>query len=94
VNESIWHHYLGLGQPRELILQRELGVIDSNDSSSPIWHGIVGVEYDNSWGGLVNGKSPIPVNFHFNKKEHAPGVQKFINQRINKNIEVIKYFTR
>lgn len=59
-----WHHYLGLGQPRELLFQRLLGLMDSNDSSSPVWHGLLGINYDNSYGGLINGKSKIPVDFH------------------------------
>jgi len=38
-----WHHYLGLGGgPREILIQRQLGLIDSNDSSSPFWHGYLG----------------------------------------------------
>ena len=59
-----WHHYLGLGAgPRELIIQQQIGLIDSNDSSSPIWHGHLGIMYDNSQSGLKDGKSKIPVNF-------------------------------
>jgi hypothetical protein len=57
------YHYLGLGNPREVLFQSQLGVATSNDSSSPIWHGIQHIKYDDSWGGLVNGKSKREVNF-------------------------------
>lgn len=64
-NEEKWHHYLGLGGgPREILIQRQLGLMDSNDSSSPFWHGYLGIEFDNSIWGLKNGKSPIEVDFH------------------------------
>lgn len=59
-----WHHYLGLGGgPREILLQRQLELMDSNDSSSPIWHGYLGIKYDDSIWGLKDGKSKIEVNF-------------------------------
>lgn len=60
-----WHHYLGLGGgPREILIQRQLGLMDSNDSSSPIWHGYLGIDLDTSIWGLKDGKSPIEVDFH------------------------------
>jgi len=66
VNETVSHHYLGLGDgPRELIVQRALGIMDTNDSSSPFWHGIHGIELDNTSTGLKNGKTPIEVDFDF-----------------------------
>lgn len=59
-----WHHYLGLGNgPRELLIQRELGLIDSNDSSSPFWHGHLGVRFDSTVWGLKEGKSKLEVLF-------------------------------
>jgi hypothetical protein len=59
-----WHHYLGLGNgPRELLLQRQLGLIDSNDSSSPIWHGHLGIQLDDSATSLIGGKSKTEVDF-------------------------------
>lgn len=65
VNKHKWHHYLGLGGgPREILIQRQLGVMDSNDSSSPFWHGYLGVEFDDSLWGLKYGKSPKEVNFN------------------------------
>lgn len=63
--EQKFHHYLGLGSNvRELLIQKELRVMTSNDSSSAIWHGIQGIIYDDSAGGLMHGKSPKPVDFH------------------------------
>ena len=59
-----WHHYLGLGNgPRELLMQRRLGLIDSNDSSSPFWHGHLGRRFDESTWGLRDGKSKLEVVF-------------------------------
>jgi len=59
-----WHHYLGLGGgPREILIQRQLGLMDSNDSSSPFWHGYLGIEFDDSLWGLKDGKSRIEVDF-------------------------------
>lgn len=59
-----WHHYLGMGNgPRELLLQSAIGIMDSCDSSSPIWHGIQGIQYDESATGLIKGKTKIPVDF-------------------------------
>lgn len=73
-----WHHYLGLGGgPREILIQRQLGLMDSNDSSSPFWHGCMNTRFDESIWGLQYGKSKKEVNFDF---EYLPG-----------NAEVIKY---
>jgi hypothetical protein len=59
-----WHHYLGLGDgPREITLQRQLGLMDSNDSSSPFWHGHLGVRFDESAWGLKDGKTKLEVRF-------------------------------
>ena len=59
-----WHHYLGLGGgPREILLQRQLELMDSNDSSSPFWHGHLGIKFDDSIWGLKDGKSKIEVDF-------------------------------
>ncbi len=57
------HHYLGCDDIRELLLQKEIGVIYSNDSSSAFWHGIEGRRFDNSYGGLIGGKSKESVDF-------------------------------
>lgn len=59
-----WHHYLGLGGgPREILMQRQLELMDSNDSSSPFWHGYLDTKFDDSLWGLKNGKSKIEVDF-------------------------------
>ena len=71
-NKNKWHHYLGLGGgPREILIQRQLGLMDSNDSSSPFWHGYLGIELDNTIWGLKNGKSPIEVDFNAPHTEEA-----------------------
>jgi hypothetical protein len=63
-NPYKWHHYLGLGGgPREILIQRQLGLMDSNDSSSPFWHGYLDIQFDDSIWGLKNGKSKIEVDF-------------------------------
>jgi len=81
---SMWHHFLGLGQPRELLLQRQIGLIDSNDSSSACWHGINGITYDDSLGGLVNGKIDAPVNFELHcTKTDKERQMKYIMLNIN-----------
>lgn len=80
VAKDIWHHYLGLGDPRELVMQDLLGVADSNDSSSAIWHGILGISYDSSAGGLLKGKNTTEVNFNL--------------EYTDKNLAAIKYNTK
>lgn len=57
------HHALGMGAPREIMLQRLLGLVDTNDSSSAIWHGLHGIKYDDSATALKAGKISIPVDF-------------------------------
>lgn len=67
-----WHHYLGLGNgPRELIMQRQLGLIDSNDSSSPFWHGHLGIRFDNSVWGLKEGKTKSEVRFETHRESES-----------------------
>ena len=64
-NPAKWHHYLGLGGgPREILMQRQLGLMDSCDSSSAFWHGYLGIKFDDSIWGLKNGKSHIEVDFN------------------------------
>lgn len=74
-SDGIWYHALGAGSPSEFRLQasrtRSLYGYDFNgsvaihslDTSSPIWHGILGIKYDDSATGLIKGKSPKHVNF-------------------------------
>ena len=57
------HHYLGCGDPRELLMMRKMGIADSNDSSTAIWHGHLDIAFDNTASGLRDGKSPIEVDF-------------------------------
>ena len=57
------HHFLGCSDPRELLTMQMVGLAYSNDSSTAIWHGHVGVEFDNTAGGLKDGKTKIPVDF-------------------------------
>ena len=56
---SINHHYLGCGDPRELLIMKELGLAYGNDSSTAIWHGALGIRFDDTASGLINGKSKI-----------------------------------
>jgi hypothetical protein len=73
-NQDKWHHYLGLGGgPREILIQRQLGLMDSNDSSSPFWHGYLGIGFDTSLWGLKYGKSSTEVDFHASYEMHKVG---------------------
>lgn len=88
-----WHHYLGLSQPNELILQREIGVIDSCDSSSPVWHGVHQIQYDDSVGGLKYGKIKIGVDFHVDLKQYTDSMGfdlSVVEGAIEHNLLVIK----
>lgn len=83
---SKWHHYLGLGNgPRELFFQRELGVANSCDSSSPIWHGINNISYDSSATGLIDGKIKLPVDFH-----GTQNISQLQHDRVKHNINFIE----
>jgi len=57
------HHYLGCGDPRELITMCVQGVADTNDSSTAFWHAINGIAFDDSAGGLKDGKLAVEVDF-------------------------------
>lgn len=63
INMDKKHHYLGCDDPRELVIQKEIGVASSNDSSSAFWHAINGIRFDMSAGGLINGKIKREVDF-------------------------------
>jgi len=60
-------HFLGMVDgPNEIDLVGNAvinGYIDSWDSSSAVWHGINGIEYDTSPTGLINGKFEKEVDF-------------------------------
>lgn len=80
-NPSKWHHYLGLGNgPREILMQRQLGLMDSCDSSSAFWHGCVNDRFDNSLWGLKHGKSQREVDFNL---DYYPGNEEPIQHNIN-----------
>lgn len=74
---DVWHHLLGLGDgPDELILQKQIGLADACDSSSPIWHGMFGIKYQPVGLGLPNGKMDHPVAFGMNfDHDYQPFVQ-------------------
>lgn len=95
----VWHHYLGASSPSELQLIHQLGLADSVDSSSPIWHGINSIKYDDTATGLVNGKTKKHVDFYLQRDDvhlHDPRVQQphdqqsTIDQCIRHNIEYVK----
>lgn len=67
-------HFLGMTEgPNEIVLmQPYLEFIASWDSSSPVWHGMMGINYDKSPTGLRNGKATTPVNF---KHDNASVIQ-------------------
>lgn len=58
------HHYLGCGNPRELLIQKEIGIMYSNDSSTAFWSAINGKKFDRSAGGLIDGKVKREVDFN------------------------------
>ena len=74
--DGIWYHALGAGTPSEFRLQasrtatllgdKQIG-IHSLDTSSPIWHGILGIKYDESPTGLIKGKSKKHVDFNIKR---------------------------
>jgi len=86
INPKILHHYLGLGDSiREILIQKELGVAYSNDSSSAFWHGIHSTRFDDSAGGLQKGKIRKEVDFSY------PFVESTADS-INYNIQYIENF--
>jgi len=58
-----WHHLLGLGdRPDELAMYRHIDNIKSNDTSSPVFHGLQGMSYLED-GGIQGGKIKQKMNF-------------------------------
>jgi hypothetical protein len=57
--------------------------MDSNDSSSPFWHGYLDIHFDDSIWGLKNGKSKIEVDFDAAYSEESENV-------IKKNIDFME----
>ena len=74
VDPEHWYHYLGAGDPSEVRLQALAGVACSMDTSSPIWHGLLGREYDNTASGLEGGKSKISVDFDMTVDNNGIGL--------------------
>lgn len=59
-----WHHLLGASDIREIKIQHNIGIMNSIDSSSVFWSGINHKLYDDSYGGLKDGKVKLPVDFY------------------------------
>lgn len=86
LTKKTWSRFHCLGMtdgPREIEVLREFhSHIFSWDSSSAIWHGINGVEYDQSPTGLRNGKLETEVDFDIDYSDNNKSV-------INNNITLI-----
>lgn len=83
-------HFLGMVDgPNEIDLVREYHkYIFSWDSSSAVWHGLLGINYDNSPTGLLNGKNETEVDFDFHTTDQnliykAHWNQSYIEDLIN-----------
>lgn len=61
--KSLKHHYLGCGDPRELLMMQQQGLAYSNDSSTAYWHGINRICFDDTVRGLADGKINKDVDF-------------------------------
>lgn len=84
INMDKKHHYLGCDEPRELLMQKEIGIAYSNDSSSAFWHAIHGIKFDSSSGSLINGKIKIPVDFdHTYNDEYNDDIMYNVNYILN-----------
>jgi len=78
------YHCLGLGSGvREIKYMQNFPFIYSNDSSSAIWHGINGIEFDGSSTGLFLGKTKKEVDFYIDFSNDN-------NQVIKDNIKFIQ----
>ncbi len=91
-SNSTWHHYLGASSPSEIQLIPQLQMADSMDSSSPIWHGIQTIKYDDSPTGLINGKSKKHVDFNI-PQSNWHEEKRLINEAIAHNISYVKNAT-
>jgi len=80
------HHYLGLnsGPKLEIPSLLRMGVLDTIDSSGPVWAGIVGHQYTNEADSLqMVSKIKLPVNFEL------PGSKdEMTHERIKHNIKM------
>lgn len=66
-------HFLGMVDgPNEIMFMSPFaGWVDSWDSSSAIWAGLNGLEYDNTPTGLRNGKFELEVDFDFYTEDNS-----------------------
>lgn len=65
-DHSLYHHYLGLnsGPNLEVPPLLKMGAMDSCDSSSPVWHGLLGHQYSQNTDSLLPvQKVKMPVDF-------------------------------
>jgi len=90
---NIWHHYLGIGDINEIIIQREIGIINSMDTSSPIWCGINMLQYNENFRGFDKNEIKIPVDFNVKKTKETLKAKQ-ISHIIDTNINEIKILTR
>lgn len=82
------HHYLGLnaGPALEIPSLLRMGVLDTIDSSNPVWMGILGHEYThNSDSYLPVRKINMPVDFHAKKTKDQATLE-----RIQRNVEMTR----
>lgn len=64
-------HFLGMIAPNEVKWIRSIPPYlfpDTWDTSSAIWHGLNGIQYDNSPTGLLSGKIKLPVDFYIGEE--------------------------
>lgn len=88
-SQFTWHHYLGAGSPSEIQLIPQLQMADSMDSSSPIWHGINHIAYDDSPTGLAGGKIKRHVVFDLSAPIE-PEIAESMARCIVHNIEYVE----
>lgn len=85
-NKKKHHHYLGLnaGPALEIPSLLRMGVLDTIDSSNPVWMAVLGHEYnDNSDSFLPVRKVNLPVDFHIMRSK-----DKATHKRIATNIRM------
>lgn len=83
-----WHHLLGLGdRPDELAAYRHIDNIKSNDTSSPVLHGLRGRAYLED-GSIENGKLQQKMNFFEDFKDLSLSCDSLILRNI---VSLFKY---
>lgn len=78
INFQIKHHILGINNPIELLSLKKIPWVDSIDTSSPILHGMLDIEY-NEFG--LKAKSPIKMIDLYYKRVEYPII---VNNNIDK----------